>query len=109
MSGAVKPKIKRGDQVIVRTGRDKGKKGEVLRVIRKENRAIVRGVNTVKRHQSPTPGDPGGIQNKESAIDLSNLAVVDPKTGEATRVGIKTLENGSRVRFAKKSGEVIND
>ena len=108
-NGAVKTRIKKGDQVIVRTGRDKGKKGEVLRVMPKENRALVRGVNMVKRHQRPTPGDPGGIQDKEAPVHISNLAVADPKTGEPTRVGIKSLENGQRVRFAKKSGEVINE
>jgi len=107
--GAHKVRIKKGDQVIVTTGRDKGKKGEVLAVMPRENRAIVSGVNVVKRHQRPTQMDPGGIKSKENAIHISNLAVVDPKSGSATRVGIKTLEDGRRVRFAKKSGEVIDE
>ena len=107
--GAQKVRIKKGDKVIVTTGRDKGKKGEVLRVLPRENRAIVSGVNLAKRHQKPTQMDPGGIKTKENAIHISNLAIVDPKSGTASRVGIKTLNDGRRVRFAKKSGEVIDD
>lgn len=103
-----KLKIKKGDHVIVLAGKDKGKKGEVLRVMREENRAVVQGVNIVQRHQRPTQTDPGGIKPKEAAIDVSNLAYVDPKTGEASRVGYKILEDGRKVRFAKKSGEVID-
>jgi large subunit ribosomal protein L24 len=101
-------KIKKGDRVIVTTGRDKGKKGEVLKVFPKENRALVSGVNTVKRHQKPSQRQQGGIVNKDLPVDLSNLAHVDPKSGEATRVGWKILADGRRVRFAKKSGEVID-
>ncbi len=101
-------KIKKGDRVIVTTGRDKGKKGEVLKVFPKENRAIVSGVNTMKRHQKQTQRAQGGIVNKDLPINLSNLAHIDPKSGEATRVGWKVLGDGRRVRFAKKSGEVID-
>jgi large subunit ribosomal protein L24 len=100
--------IKKGDRVIVTTGRDKGKKGEVLKVFPKDDRALVTGVNVVKRHQRQTQTQQGGIVNKESTIHMSNLAHVDPKSGKATRVGIKTLNDGRKVRFAKKSGEVID-
>ncbi|HEY2836228.1 MAG TPA: 50S ribosomal protein L24 [Rhizomicrobium sp.] len=100
--------IKKGDRVIVTTGRDKGKKGEVLKVFPKDDRALVTGVNVVKRHQRQTQTQQGGIVNKEAAIHLSNLAHVDPKSGKATRVGFKTLNDGRKVRFAKKSGEVID-
>jgi large subunit ribosomal protein L24 len=101
-------KIRKGDRVIVTTGRDRGKKGEVLRVFPSESRALVSGVNTVKRHQRQTPKQQGGIVSKESPIALSNIAHVDPKSGEATRVGFKVLNDGRKVRFAKKSGEVID-
>jgi len=101
-------KIKKGDRVIVTTGRDKGKKGEVMKVFPKENRALVSGVNTVKRHQRQTQKQQGGIVSKELPVQLSNLAHVDPKSGAATRIGWKILGDGRRVRFAKKSGEVID-
>ncbi len=101
-------KFRKGDSVIVLTGRDKGKKGEILKLMPKEMRAIVHGVNVVKRHQKQTQAQSGGIIEKEAPIHLSNLAMVDPKTGETTRVGIKTLEDGRRVRFAKASGEIID-
>jgi large subunit ribosomal protein L24 len=101
-------KIKKGDRVIVTTGRDKGKKGEVIKVFPKENRALVSGVNAVKRHQRQTQKQQGGIVSKELPVHLSNLAHVDPKSGAATRVGWKVLGDGRRVRFAKKSGEVID-
>jgi large subunit ribosomal protein L24 len=101
-------KIKKGDKVIVTTGRDKGKKGEVLKVLPKDNKAVVSGVNTAKRHQKQTQRSQGGIVNKDLPIDLSNLAHVDPKSGEATKIGWKELGDGRRVRFAKKSGEVID-
>ena len=101
-------KVKKGDRVIVTTGRDKGKKGEVLKVFPKEDRALVSGVNVVKRHQRQTPRTQGGIVNKESPVHLSNIAHIDPKSGEATRVGFKVLGDGRKVRFAKKSGEVID-
>jgi len=100
--------IKKGDRVIVIAGRDKGKKGEVIKLFPKEDRALVAGVNVVKRHQRQTQSQAGGIVNKESAIHLSNLAHVDPKSGNATRIGFKTLNDGRKVRFAKKSGEVID-
>ena len=101
-------KIRKGDRVIVTTGRDKGKKGEVLKVFPSESRALVSGVNVVKRHQRQTQTQQGGIVQKESTIHLSNLAHVDPKSGDASRVGFKFLKDGRKVRFAKKSGEVID-
>ncbi|MBI1182552.1 MAG: 50S ribosomal protein L24 [Alphaproteobacteria bacterium] len=101
-------KIKKGDQVIVTKGRDKGKKGEVLRVIPQDGWALVQGVNVVRKHKRPSQFDPGGIKSEEAPLALANLAIVDPKTGEATRVGFKFLEDGTKVRFAKKSGEVID-
>jgi large subunit ribosomal protein L24 len=101
-------KIKKGDTVVVLAGRDKGRSGEVLQVMPKDERAIVRGVNLVKRHTRQTPQQEGGIISKESTIHLSNLAVADPKGGGATRVGFKILEDGRKVRFAKRSGELID-
>jgi len=101
-------KIRKGDRVIVTTGRDKGKKGEVLKVFPSASRALVAGVNVVKRHQRQTAKVQGGIVSKESSIHLSNLAHVDPKSGGATKVGFKELGDGRKVRFAKKSGEVID-
>ncbi len=101
-------KIKKGDRVIVTTGRDKGKKGEVIKMFPSENRALVSGINVVKRHQRQTQRAQGGIVSKESPIDLSNLAHVDPKSGGATRIGFKKMNDGRTVRFAKKSGEVID-
>jgi large subunit ribosomal protein L24 len=100
--------IKKGDRVIVTTGRDKGKKGDVLRVYPTEARAVVSGVNIAKRHTKQSAKSQGGIVNKEAPIHLSNLAHVDPKSGAATRVGWKVLGDGRKVRFAKKSGEVID-
>jgi len=100
--------IKKGDKVVVTTGRDKGKKGEVIKIFPKDDRALVSGVNVVKRHQRQTQTQQGGIVNKESTIHLSNLAHVDPKSGKASRIGFKTLNDGRKVRFAKKSGEVID-
>lgn len=105
---AAKLKIRKGDKVVVTTGKDKGKKGEVLKVLRAENRAIVQGVNIVRRHQRQTPTAQGGIVAKEASIHISNIALEDPKTGEATRAGFKTLDDGRKVRFAKRSGEVID-
>ena len=100
--------IRKDDTVIVLTGRDKGKKGEVIKVFPKEERALVQGVNVVKRHQRQTQTQQAGIVTKEARVQLSNIAHVDPKTGKATRIGIKTLGDGRKVRFAKKSGEVID-
>src|SRR6201999_3348077 len=98
--------IKKGDKVVVTTGRDKGKKGEVLKVFPKEDRALVSNVNMVKRHTKQSTKSQGGIVSKEAPLHLSNLAHVDPKSGDATRIGWKVLGDGRRVRFAKKSGEV---
>ncbi len=100
-------KIKKGDSVVVLAGRDKGKTGEVLRVVPKENRAFVRGVNMVRKHQEQTRDQQGGIITKEGPIQLSSLAVADPRDGKPTRVGFKMLEDGTKVRVARKSGEVI--
>lgn len=101
-------KIRKGDKVVVLSGRDRGRQGEVLRVIAKGRHALVRGVNTVKRHQRQTPRQEGGIVEKEAAIHVSNLALLDPKSGKPTRVGFKTLSDGRKVRVARKSGEVID-
>lgn len=102
-------KIKKGDTVIVRTGRDKGKRGEVLRVFPTEQRALVQGVHLVKRHEKPQGmGKPGGIITKESPIHLSNIALIDPKGDKPARVGFKTLEDGRLVRIARQSGEVLD-
>lgn len=100
-------KIKKGDHVIVLAGRDKGKHGEVVQMMPKENRALVRGVNVVRRHQKQTASQEGGIISKEAPIDISNLALEDPKDGKPTRIGFKFLDDGTKVRFAKRSGEVI--
>ena len=100
-------KIRKGDRVIVLSGRDKGKKGEVYQVMPKEGRALVRGVNMVRRHQRQTPQQEGGIISKEAPIHLSNLAIEDPKDGKPTRVGFAILADGRKVRVAKRSGEHI--
>ena len=105
---AVKFKIKKGDKVVVRTGKDKGKSGEVLRVLRDEARVLVQGVNMVKRHTRPAVGTPGGIVDKEASIHISNVGLADPKTGKATRVGFKVLDDGRKVRIARGSGEAID-
>lgn len=102
-----KLKIKKGDQVVVLTGKDKGAKGEVLRVISSESRVLVQGVNTVTKHQKPTQFSPGGVEKKEMPIHISNVALADPKTGKATRVGYKTLKDGKKVRVARRSGETV--
>jgi large subunit ribosomal protein L24 len=103
-----KLKIKKGDHVVVITGKDKGKKGEVLKVMPVENRAIVKGVSMIRRHQKQTTTQDGGIISKEAAIHISNLALEDPKDGSPTRVGYKFLKDGRKVRFARRSGEVID-
>jgi large subunit ribosomal protein L24 len=101
-------KFKKGDTVTVLAGRDKGKKGEILRVLPADSRLFVQGVNMVKRHTRPSQTAAGGIIEKEASIHVSNVAHVDPDTGEATRVGFKLMEDGRKVRFAKRSGEVID-
>jgi len=101
-------KIKKGDKVVVLTGRDSGKSGEVIEVRPDENRALVRGVNLVKRHTRQSQTSQGGILTKEAPINLSNLAIADPKDGKPTRVGFKLLADGKKVRFAKRSGETID-
>jgi large subunit ribosomal protein L24 len=101
-------KIKKGDKVVVLTGKDKGKSGEVLRLKPRENRAVVQGVNVVKRHQRPSMQSQGGIEEKEAPIHVSNLAVSDPKDGKPTRVGFQTLDDGRKVRVARRSGETID-
>ncbi len=102
-------KIKKGDRVVVTTGRDKGRTGEVRQVMPTENRAVVTGVNLVRRHTRPSAQNAeGGILTKEAPIHLSNLAIVDPKTGKPTRVGFKVLDDGRKVRVAKRSGDLID-
>ncbi len=103
-----KLKIRKGDHVVVITGKDKGKRGEVLKMLPAENRAIVKGVAMIRRHQKQTAAQEGGIIAKEAAIHISNLALEDPKDGQPTRVGYKFLKDGRKVRFAKRSGEVID-
>jgi large subunit ribosomal protein L24 len=105
---AIKLKIKKGDRVVVLTGKDKDKRGEVISVNPKENRAVVRGVNIARRHQRQSAGTEGGIVSKEMPIHISNLAIEDPKDGSPSRVGFKFLKDGRKVRFAKRSGEVID-
>jgi large subunit ribosomal protein L24 len=105
---ATKFKIRKGDQVIVITGRDKGKRGEVLRVLRAENRVLVQGVNMVKRHQRASAASAGGILEKEAPLHISNVAHVDPSSSKPTRVGFKVLEGGRKVRVARRSGDVID-
>jgi large subunit ribosomal protein L24 len=100
-------KIRKGDRVIVTTGRDKGKKGEVIKVFPAENRVLVSGVHLVKRHERQSAKTQGGIVTKESPIHVSNIAHIDPSGGKATRVGFKIV-GGQKVRFAKKSGEVLD-
>ena len=105
---AIKLKIRKGDRVVVIAGKDKGKSGEVLKVIPKDMRAVVQGINLVRRHQKQTAAQEGGIISKEVPIHLSNLALRDPKDGKPTRVGYKTLADGKRVRVAKRSMETID-
>ena len=101
-------KIRKGDNVVVLTGKDKGRTGEVLRVMPKEDRALVRGINIVVRHQRQSQSQEGGLIKKEAPIQLSNLAVSDPKDGKPTRVGFRIEKDGTKVRVAKRSGEVMN-
>jgi len=101
-------RIRKGDEVIVLTGRDKGKKGSVLKVLTDEDRVIVQGVHIVKRHQRQSQTEQGGIVEKEASIHVSNVSLLDPESGDATKVGFRTLEDGRKVRFARRSGEVID-
>ena len=101
-------KIRKGDKVVVLAGKDQGRSGEVLSVQPKEDTALVRGVNMIRRHQKQTQSQEGGIITKEAPIHLSNIALADPKDGKPTRVGFTTQKDGKKVRVAKRSGEVIN-
>ena len=105
---AKKFKLRKGDDVVIISGRDKGKTGSILRVLRSEDRVVVDGVNMVKRHTRPSQAQPGGIVDKEAPIHISNVSLTDPKNGTATRVGYKFLEDGRKVRVSKQSGEVID-
>jgi large subunit ribosomal protein L24 len=101
-------RIKKGDRVVVLAGKDKGKTGEVLQVMPKQSRVIVSGVNVAKRHTAPSQASAGGIVEKEASLHVSNVAHADPKDGKPTRVGFKMLEGERKVRFARRSGEVID-
>ncbi|MBI3434314.1 MAG: 50S ribosomal protein L24 [Proteobacteria bacterium] len=101
-------KIRKGDKVVILTGRDRGRSGEVIEVRPAENRALVRGVNMVKRHQRQSSTQEGGIISKESPIHLSNVALADPRDGKPTRVGFKLMADGRKVRVAKRSGAEID-
>ena len=103
-----KLRIKKGDNIVVIAGRDKGKTGEVLHVFPAEARVIVQGVHVAKRHTRPRMGEPGGIVEKELTIHISNVAHIDPQSRKPTRIGHKVLEDGRKVRFARRSGEVID-
>ena len=105
---AAKLKIKKGDRVIVIAGRDKGKEGEVIKVMPKEERVLVQGVNEVKRHQRQTQNQQGGIITKEAPLHISNVAHLDPQESKPTRIAYKVLKDGRKVRVAKRSGEVID-
>ncbi len=101
-------KIKKGDTVVVLTGRDKGKTGEVLKIVTSTNRAIVSGINLIKKHEKPSAAGNGGVVSKEAAIHLSNIAVADPKDGKASRVGFAVSNDGKKQRVAKRSGETLS-
>ena len=101
-------KVKKGDKVVVLAGKDKGKRGEVLKMVAGTDRVLVQGVNVIRRHQRQTAAQQGGIVTREAPVHVSNLALEDPKDGAPTRVGFKTLKDGRKVRFAKRSGEVID-
>jgi large subunit ribosomal protein L24 len=103
-----KLKIKKGDKVVVLSGRDKGKTGEVIKSLPTRNRVIVQGINVVKRHTRPTASSGGGILEKEASIHVSNVAYLDPKENKPTRIGFRVLEDGKKVRVARRSGEVID-
>ena len=101
-------KLKKGDNVVVLAGKDKGRIGEIIQMMPKEGKALVQGINMVKRHQRQSASQEAGIMSREAAIQVSNLALADPKDGKATRVGIKIMDDGRKVRVAKRSGEVID-
>ena len=105
---AEKLRLKKGDEVVVLTGRDRGKTGEVTKIVLKRNQVIVQGVHVAKRHTAPSASNPGGIVDKEMPIDISNVALIDPKDRKPTKIGYRFLEDGRKVRFAKRSGEVID-
>ncbi|PJB69000.1 MAG: 50S ribosomal protein L24 [Alphaproteobacteria bacterium CG_4_9_14_3_um_filter_47_13] len=108
MTDKIKLKIKKGDTVIVLTGKDKGVKGEILQTMPQERRVLVQGVNIAKKHRKPTQANPnGGIESIEKTIHISNVALLDPKEDKPTRIGYKTLKDGKKVRVAKRSGETI--
>lgn len=100
-------RVKKGDKVRILTGRDKGKQGEILRVLRESDRVVVAGINMVKKHQKANVQSAGGIVEKELSIHISNVAAIDPKSGNATKVGYNILKDGKKVRVARKSGEVL--
>jgi len=104
---AEKFKIKKGDEVIVTTGRDKGRRGEVIEVRRSENRVLVQGCNIVKRHTRATQTNPGGIVNKEAPLHISNVSLIDPDSGKATRVGYE-IKDGKKIRIARRSGKALD-
>ena len=101
-------RIKKGDNVMVITGKDKGKTGEVLNVLPAQQKVVVRGVNIIKRHTKPSQTAPGGIIERENAIHLSNVALIDPTSNKATKIGFRTLEDGRKVRFSKSSNEILD-
>ena len=105
---AKKYKIKKGDQVVILTGKDKGKKGNIIDIITKRNRVLIQGISMVKRHTKPSPASKGGIEDKESSVHISNVSIVDPKDGKPSKIGFKFLDKGKKVRFSKRSGEVID-
>lgn len=102
-------RIKKGDRVVLLAGKDKGKPGEVLRVMPKEKRVLVSGVNMIRRHTRASQAGPGGIEEREASVHVSNVAHIDPKDDKPTRVGFKFIEGGRKVRYAKRSGEVIDN
>ncbi len=106
---AGKFRIRRGDEVVVRTGRDRGRTGEVIRVDREHARVVVRGVNIARRHMRPSPANPGGIVDRELPIHVSNVALRDPSDGRPTKVGYRRMEDGRKVRTAKRSGDLLDD
>ena len=101
-------KLKKGDKVIVLTGKDRGKTGDIVKSLPQDDRVIVQGINMMRRHTRPSATAAGGIVEKEASIHISNVSIVDPKENIATRVGFRTLDDGTKVRYAKRSGEVID-